>query len=305
MKQRIARTLAEIHSKFGIFDIPMLNADKSRNIIDQISGIPSLAYLHQFYIDYKEALTTEFGKSPCEVVISRRTDVSRSVDLPFIGESVVQTGHAKCFFVFEGSLAQKEFLSVTVLACLWPLEATPGPLHGIVRKFWPSPYDYIVECLGIKSEIAKHSYVVDAVRIAVQGGKKPDRKQNRLLLEQEINLLKPRLLVLVGRIAEETIGNKAREAERGRYFAVPFPTRTRSPEDVQKAKPIYEELKAQIPGNSESVRGNKRLGSLLPAGAPHNFPQLLQPTLSRRGCRADSANARQAAAADASAMSRR
>lgn len=243
MKHHIAERLAEIHGEFGIFDSPMLSRDESKDIIHHISGIPELAYLHKFYTDYVGALTAESGKGQGQAPISHHTNVSRSVDLPFVGESVIQEGRANYFFVFEGSLSERGCLSVTVLACLWPLEAVAGSFHGIVRAFWPSRYDLIVDHLGIKPEIAKRSYVVDAVRIAIQGGKKPDREQNRKLLKQEIDLLEPRLVVLVGRTAEQTIGNAAQREKRSRYFAVPFPTKTRSKDDVQKAKPKYEELK--------------------------------------------------------------
>jgi hypothetical protein len=243
MTQHITQMLAEIHSNFGIFDRASFRVDDSENIIHHLSGIPELAYLHQFYLDYKSALEAEFGKRQGQVRQPLRTKVAKSVDLPFIGESVIQTGHAKYLFVFEGSLASTEKLSVNVLACLWPLEGMAGPLHGIRRKFWCSPYDYIVDRLSITSEVAKHSYVVDAVRIGIPGGKKPDREQNRRLLQQEIDLLKPRLVVLVGKTAERTIWNKTQKGEEGRYFPVPFPTKTRSEKGIKKAAQKYDELK--------------------------------------------------------------
>jgi hypothetical protein len=62
-------------------------------------------------------------------------------------------------------------------------------------------------------------------------------------LKQEIELLEPRLVVLVGRKAEYIIGNKARKEEEGRYFAVPFPTNTRSEDDKKKAQEKYAKLK--------------------------------------------------------------
>ena len=243
MTQQIAEKLAKIHGEFGIFDTASFSVDDSKNIILHLSGIPELAYLHQFYLDYKSALETGFRERQGQVRQPLRIKVARSVDLPFIGESVIQTGHAKYLFVFEGSLSPTEKLSVNVLACLWPLEGTAGPLQRIVRAFWPSRYDLIVECLGIKREIAKHSYVVDAVRIGMQDGEKPDRERNRELLKEEIGLLNPKLVVLVGKKADKTIGEEAQEEEGRDYFAVPFPTKARSEQDTKKAKQKYEELK--------------------------------------------------------------
>ena len=156
---------------------------------------------------------------------------------------MIQTGHAKYLFVFEGALGSTEILSVNVLACLWPLEPPTESLHRIVRAWWPSSYDYIVTSLGITAEIAKHSYVVDAVRIGILGSTKPDLQHNRELLKREIELLTPELIVLVGRTAERTIGNEARTAESSRYLPVPFPTRTRSEDDKKKAEEEYGKLK--------------------------------------------------------------
>ena len=243
MAQHIVKMLAEIHSKFGIFDSARFSVENSKNLIHLLSGIPELAYLRQFYSDYKSALETKFGERQGQVHQPPRTKVASSVDLPFIGESVIQTGHAKYLFVFEGALGSTEILSVNVLACLWPLEPPTEPLHRIVRAWWPSPYDYIVTSLGITAEIAKHSYVVDAVRIGMQGGTKPDLERNRELLKHEIELLKPRLVVLVGKTAQYTMGNEARKADSSRYFPVPFPTKTRSVDDKKKAEEEYGKLK--------------------------------------------------------------
>jgi len=62
-------------------------------------------------------------------------------------------------------------------------------------------------------------------------------------LQREIGLLNPKLVVLVGKTAAKTIGNEAQKEERNRYFAVPFPTKTRSEQDIKKAEQEYEELK--------------------------------------------------------------
>jgi hypothetical protein len=112
MTQHIVKMLAEIHSKFGIFDSARFSVEDSKNLIHLLSGIPELAYLRQFYLDYKSALETKFGKRQGQARPLLRTRVARSVDLPFIGESVIQTGHAKYLFVFEGALVgQRHFVA--------------------------------------------------------------------------------------------------------------------------------------------------------------------------------------------------
>lgn len=77
------------------------------------------------------------------------------------------------------------------------------------------------------------------------GEKKADLEQNRELLKQEIELLKPRLVVLVGKKAQYTIGNKARNEASRHYVSVPFPTKTRSPEKRKEANREYDELKRE------------------------------------------------------------
>lgn len=157
MRKNRPQTLAQIHAQFGIYDSKMFSVPDSQNIIYRISSIPELTYLHQFYVDYQREYLTELQKCPGQSTALKLTNVSRSVDLPFIGETAIATGRAKYMFVFEGSLSPAGRLCVTVLSCLWPLTSLQ-PLQDIFRTFWPSTYDYIVDCLGINVEIAKWSY---------------------------------------------------------------------------------------------------------------------------------------------------
>ena len=55
MTQHIVKMLAEIHSEFGIFDSARFTVKDSKNLIHLLSDIPELAYLRQFYFDYKSA----------------------------------------------------------------------------------------------------------------------------------------------------------------------------------------------------------------------------------------------------------
>jgi len=247
MRNGLAKRLANLHGEYGVYDREKLCVPPRENIIDQIPGIGELAYLHRFYINYRRNLLVKLKKRRGRPAISRMTHVSRSVDLPFIGEAVVD--RAKYFFVFEGSLSMESKLSVTVLSCLWPLEgmASLMPLQNIFRNFWPSPYDFIVESLKINAEIARHSYVVDAVRIGKQDGKgKQDLPTNRELLSREICLLNPALVILVGRTAANIVGKEAQRTQKNRYCQVPFPTKRRSKRDAKRAERKYEKLREQM-----------------------------------------------------------
>jgi hypothetical protein len=247
MGRNLAQILARMHAEFGIYDGEMFSVPDSRNIIHRISSIPELTYLHRFYINYQREYMTELQKRPHHIPVSRLTNVSRGVDLPFIGESVIQTGRAKYLFVFEGSFSPPDRIAVTVLSCLWPLTGL-HPLQDIFRTFWPSTYDHIVDCLGITAEIARHSYVIDAVRIGNPDGKQ-DHPRNRRLLEREIEQLNPELVVLVGKTAAATIGSKAQREHESLYIKVPFPTKRLPRRLVEIANQKYEELRNRWPHN--------------------------------------------------------
>lgn len=244
MRRSLAQTLAQVHAEFGIYYSEVFSVPDSQNIIYRISAIQELAYLHQFYVDYQREYITKLQKRSDQRSVPKLTNVSRSVDLPFIGEAVIQTGRAKHLFVFEGSLSPADRLSVTVLSCLWPLARLQSH-QDIFKTFWPRrrhAYDYIVDCFGINVEIAKHSYVVDAVRIGNQAGKQ-DLQQNRQLLKREIEQLNPELVVLVGGIAKRTIASKTQRERRCLYFNVPFPMKWRSKQNSSNANRKYQELR--------------------------------------------------------------
>jgi len=247
MQMNLPKILAQIHAEFGIYDSETFNVSTSRNIIYRISSIPELANLHQFYVDYQREYLTELQRRPNQHFTSKVTNVSKSVDLPFIGDAIIETGQAKYLFVFEGSLSPSEYLTVTVHSCLWPLDQHAIPL-GIQSIFGKHRhlYDYRNKCLGINPSIARHSYVTDAVRIGKPNGQ-PDHPQNRQLLKREIEQLNPELVVLVGGTAAGTIGDEAESNTL--YFKVPFPTKRRSKSDVEKANEKYEELRGRLSHN--------------------------------------------------------
>jgi len=247
MQINLPKILAQIHAEFGIYDSETFNVSTSQNIIHRISSIPKLANLYQFYTDYQREYLTELQRRPAQYFTQKVTNVSKSVDLPFVGDAVIETGQAKYLFVFEGSLSPAEYLTVTLHSCFWPLDqdTIPTSIHSFMGR-GKHLYRYRYECLSINPSIAKHSYVTDAVRIGKTNGK-PDFPQNRLLLKREIEQLKPELVVLVGGTAAGTIGDEAESSTL--YFKVPFPTKRRSKPDVEKANGKYEELRSRLSHN--------------------------------------------------------
>jgi len=112
--------------------------------------------LSNFYNKYKEEYLN---------IVQPQQDQSssepRSIDLPFIGETVCKNKKAKYFFIFQGTLQKPDRLSVTVLSCLWGINSSEIDLF---QTFWLSTYHYIVRLFDLNSQIAKQSYVVDAKR---------------------------------------------------------------------------------------------------------------------------------------------
>jgi len=251
MQRNLAQILAQIHAEFGIYDSAMFSVPDSNDIVHRISSIPELAHLHQFYVDYRREYITELQNRPDQRSALRLTGIARSVDLPFIGDAVVETGQAKYLVIFEGSLSRSDHLSITVLSCLWLLDQHTIS-RDIFQSFWGGrrhAYDYIHKCLGMNAGIARHCYITDAVRIGKPNGKQ-DRLQNRQLLKREIELLSPELVVLVGKSAADTIGNEDQREHSSLYCRVPFPTKRRSRQDVEKANRQYDELRVRWSPNS-------------------------------------------------------
>jgi hypothetical protein len=235
------KQLAAIHAEFGVYPNGFFAIPDSCNIVSRLSTIPELDYLYQFYYDYRLAYESESQKFKVASSSTKVTKVSRWIDLPYVGENSVIRGRAKYFFIFEGSLQKSDHLSITVLSCLWPLE-NPELYKDIFKTFWqrPAAYKYIVDRLGINKNIAKNSYVTDAVRVVTKD-KKSDILKNRALLEREINLLSPEHVILVGGTAKKIIGEKELSECSSQYFHVPFPTK-RWPSRLEDNNKRYFEL---------------------------------------------------------------
>jgi len=236
--------LAQLHAEFGIYPKDVFGLPDSQNIISRLSSIPELQYLHHFYLDYQQTYKAQSPKRSNKRSVVKSTSLSRSYELPFVGQSVVQSGHAKYMFVFQGSLQKQEFLSVTVLSCLWPLGSSYLQ-NDIFDVFWPGRkniYEHIVKSLGITQAVAKCAYVVNALRIETED-KILALHQNRDLLQREIALLDPELVVLLGGAASKTIGHNAKKEDKGFYRVVPFPTMFDSERNIVTANYHYKKLR--------------------------------------------------------------
>ncbi len=235
--------LAQLHAEFGIYQKDAFNLPDSQNIISRISSIPELECLHQFYLEYQKAYKAQLQKRSKKKNATKITSTSRSIELPFVGESVIQLGHAKYMFVFQGALQEQQFLSVTVLSCLWPL-GDSYVQNDIFQVFWPGRkniYERIVKSLGITPAVANCAYVVNALRIETED-KISDLHQNRDILQREITLLDPELVVLLGGAASRTIGHNAQKEHKGLYRSVPFPTMFDSERNITMATHQYKKL---------------------------------------------------------------
>ncbi|WP_423148634.1 hypothetical protein [Rubrolithibacter danxiaensis] len=201
---QIARKLADLHSEYKVYTRTQLTTS-SNNIICSLSS--SFPYLYNFYQNYIEVFSNEVEN---RIKDDKRV---RSTDLPFIGEDVVSTGEAKFFFVFEGSLSDKNKLSITALAHLWLTEESEI-ISSFSERWWKKHlYNNVHKHLDIKSEIATQSYVFDARRT-------PSNDQD--LIYREIEMLKPKLVVCIGTTARETVGMRYIKQD-AKFHYVRFP----------------------------------------------------------------------------------
>jgi len=212
MNSGLATQLGDIHARYRIFDKESFELPVALNIIHKVAGIEELQYLVKFWKSYGNSFTN-VGRAP------NVTSVSKSIDLPYIGENVLATGRAKYLFVFEGGTSEPTRLSCTMLACLWPLnqEHASTRYGHLFDTFWArqgrARYSYSHAKFGINHQIAKNAYAIDSVRIS-NGNRNPDWIINGNILRDEIALLNPDLVVLAGgkahrAFAESKVTNRA------------------------------------------------------------------------------------------------
>lgn len=238
----ILEELASVHSEFGLY--PRLLSDRhfmpEDNIVERLRGIAAGRPIASVYREYITHYRTHAkGGQPLNVFAAG--GVAKNVDLFSIGDSVLDNGQACLMFVFLGSLSDHEKLSVNVLSCLWALDCfntrvdrlesrslklmTPE-FQEIARDFWPptgNRFTAVMNSLRITPDVARRSFVVDAVRVPYREGESSgdiDSKACQELLEREVDILRPRFIIAVGGVAHNYLMN----AVPGRsVFHVRFP----------------------------------------------------------------------------------
>jgi hypothetical protein len=214
------------------------------NIVDCFNDIPDLNYLADFYNKYFNCYNG-LSNGDWKNHSFKDDNISRSTDFPFIGNKVVANNKAKYFFIFKGSLQKPEKLSMTVLSCLWIFKDLL-PYNYLINRFWPGTQNFhpLISNLGITPEIANQSYVTDFARIANPNGRRDAKKSKSVLLE-EMNLLNPELVVLVGAEPRDAFYNEILEMPE-RYIHVPFSLKG-VPKQTQKEGPgLYIALRERL-----------------------------------------------------------
>lgn len=212
--------LAELHSHYGVYSYNGLCSDNG-NILATLKEFSTYNYLSSFYNEYIQSYT----QIKAILTDDKR---ARSKDLFYIGNEVIKTNQAKLFFVFEGSLSDSEKLSITVLAHLW-LQNQDDIIDRFCGKYnwWTKPnYLGVKNKLKIIPEFAQNAYVTDAIRVE-------NEHKNRELIYKEIELLKPEIVVCVGKAAQSIVGMKYLEQDT-KFHSVRFPKYTNEKQEYEE-----------------------------------------------------------------------
>ena len=241
----ILRKLSHIHAKYDVYSENQIKGNVKESIIEDIRLIPRLKYLANYYDTYFDEYQKQIEGNWNNNTF-KGDSIARSTDLPFIGSDVLESGTANYLFVFKGSLQSIEKLSMTVLSCFWIFNNNLQ-YQNIFNKYWPSQnYNLLLENLGITPEIAKKSYVTDFARIPHNKGTR-DTKKCRALLLDEIEILKPNLVILVGAEPRNVFISEL-ERNPDKFITVPFSLKG-VPKKTQEEGPLmYEDLRSRYSG---------------------------------------------------------
>ncbi|MCF8317090.1 MAG: hypothetical protein K9I71_13245 [Ignavibacteriales bacterium] len=202
-----SKELGILHNKYGLFSRASFSVKYEKNIINFLEDFP---YLKSFYEEYQK----EFTSNQKEQIDSKE---ARSTDLPFLGIDVITKGEADFIFYFEGSLASTDKLSITVLAHLW-LTNDKRIIDKFIgkNKWWTfSNYRNVKSKLNVQVSHTLKSYIADAKRFK-------DNDKCSDLIHDEINLLKPKLVISIGNTAKNLVGMNYYELPTKFHF-VKFP----------------------------------------------------------------------------------
>ncbi|GAX90161.1 hypothetical protein [Effusibacillus lacus] len=180
-------SLAALHAKANIYPESLLGPNVNRSLIDKINTFQELTYLSDFYRKYLDRYDTLLAADTARGSNHMSGSIARSVDLPFIGDQVLNNQRAK--------------------------------------------------------------FMVDAFRVSNghQSINRYNRQMNQDLLVEEVRILKPELVVLVGGVSVNIAGDHIqREGVEVQFVNFPSPAnRYRIPDyqgDYQKMRERCDQL---------------------------------------------------------------
>lgn len=229
----IAQKLALLHSSYRVYPSESLQP-KPGNILTELQKYPAFDYLTTFYNEY-------CNNYPPVVATAMNDKRARSRDLFFIGEETIKAEASKFFFVFEGALSDTQNLSITVLSHLWLLQNDDPIIKEFCDKWWRlSDYRNIKDKLKICKDFANDSYIVDALRLD-DSDNSVKRKINQKLIYEEIHILKPKLVICVGKTAQDIVGMKYLDQDT-KFHSVRFPKYHSEVDGYEELSKIMERL---------------------------------------------------------------
>ncbi|POY35138.1 hypothetical protein C3K47_16275 [Solitalea longa] len=191
MKQDLSESLGNLHNQHRLYINSDFLREEEKNIIYHLDDFN---YLKKFYLKYRTFITNNE-----ENYLNNKK--ARNLDLPFLGQKVIESGKADFIFYFEGSLSSNDKLSITVLAHLWLTQN-----DEIINKFcgegkwWTnSHYRNIQEKFNIKTSVTERSYIADSKRFE-------SNERCSKLIHDEIKLLEPKIVICVGNTAKDLTG---------------------------------------------------------------------------------------------------
>lgn len=221
MKRLLVHQLAKLHTTYDIYLESQMIGEVRKNIIEDIEEFEELRYLSYFYYEYFEEYLCEKNGGRLEYNYFKGDFRSRSLNLPYLGRNTITEEKVSHFFIFRGSLQEKDQLSMTALSCFW-LFNEEDLIDHLYEKYdaaWRY-YHPFVQKIGITKEIIENSYVTDLYRVSDSKGR-VDLLRCKQLLGEEIQLLQPEVIVLVGSEARNAFQQEI-QSQPDKFLFVPY-----------------------------------------------------------------------------------
>lgn len=216
--------LAKLHNTYSIYLESQMIGEVQENIIRDIEEFEDLRYLSYFYYQYFEEYL--YRKNGGKLVYNHfKGDFrSRSLNLPFLGPNTITEEKVSHFFIFRGSLQEKDQLSMTALSCFWMFDEADlvDHLYAKYDAAWRY-YHPFVQKIGITKDIIENSYITDLYRVSDSKGR-VDLQRCKQLLVEEIQLLNPEVIVLVGTEARKAFKQEM-HSQPEKFLSVPYTIR--------------------------------------------------------------------------------